>query len=1053
MILSLRSTAGSTRPANNRAAASNHVQLSFRLLGASRHAVATGENPQPGKVNYFIGRDRSKWHRNVPTYAQARYKNIYPGIDLIYYGNQHQLEYDFEVTPGADPRQIHFAVEGARHMQVAGDGNLRIDTNIGQVSFQAPLIYQSRNGKRIPVQGGYSVDDAATVSFHMASYDPRQKLVIDPVLNYSTYLGGSGDEQVAGITVDANGSAYIVGSTDSADFPLTTFGSASSDSQVFVAKLDATGSNLLFCDFLGGAGQDNGYGIALDGTNNVVVTGSTASDDFPVVNAFQATYPGSYNAFLAKISPDGSSLTYSTYFGGNGSDIPAGVAVDANGNTVIGGYTSSTNLPLTNAFQSSVAANQGGIYGNYGFVTKFNPNGSALVYSTYIGGSVNMPTNCSTGLCWPEPFSMINGLAVDKDGNTYVAGSTNTYNFPVTESAYQSTDSTNANGSIGFVSKIGGTGNLAYSTYFGGSLLTVITSVAVDANESAYVSGMALNDGTFPVTTNSICDQSVSDSACNFAFVSKFDPSGASLVYSTFLGANNFAVPQAMTIDSNNNAYIVAATSSDSFSTINGLQSFDGSNDILLVEVDANANSQLFATYLGGAANDAPAASGITVDAQGGIYLAGTTNSTDFPTTQSAFQSVLAGNNDAFVMKIGPASAPGVALNPVSLSFTSEPVGAASASQTVLLRNMGSSALSISSISAVGDFSETDTCGNGVPAAGNCTISVSFSPTAAGNRTGSIVITDDASGPHSIALSGAGIGPAVSFSPTSLNFSSVAMGSSSQIQVLTLTNNGNTDLSITGVQISGDFSQTNNCPASLSPSSSCAINVTFTPSVTGARTGSVTVNDNAAGSPHVSGLSGVGGDFTLSSTGSSDTISAGATATYTLQISPAAGTFSSPVALSCAGAPQTTSCSLSSASVTPGFERSFRYSARFHDGSDNARGSSLVEPHLLWLLDAVSEPQSFWSGIHWIETPDAQIGRSPGIASDHFRGTCDDGWLRWRDGNWSPGATGYARGDLYDHCYRDFGWVAPLSAPYLGCAIRAGGASCRPPCSVQRLAG
>ena len=429
---------------------------------------------------------------------------------------------------------------------------------------------------------------------------------------------------------------------------------------------------------------------------------------------------------------------------------------------------------------------------------------------------------------------------------------------------------------------------------------------------------MALNDGTFPVTTNSICDQSVSDSACNFAFVSKFDPSGASLVYSTFLGANNFAVPQAMTIDSNNNAYIVAATSSDSFSTINGLQSFDGSNDILLVEVDANANSQLFATYLGGAANDAPAASGITVDAQGGIYLAGTTNSTDFPTTQSAFQSVLAGNNDAFVMKIGPASAPGVALNPVSLSFTSEPVGAASASQTVLLRNMGSSALSISSISAVGDFSETDTCGNGVPAAGNCTISVSFSPTAAGNRTGSIVITDDASGPHSIALSGAGIGPAVSFSPTSLNFSSVAMGSSSQIQVLTLTNNGNTDLSITGVQISGDFSQTNNCPASLSPSSSCAINVTFTPSVTGARTGSVTVNDNAAGSPHVSGLSGVGGDFTLSSTGSSDTISAGATATYTLQISPAAGTFSSPVALSCAGAPQTTSCSLSSASVTPG---------------------------------------------------------------------------------------------------------------------------------------
>jgi hypothetical protein len=544
MVLSLRGTSAPTRPTDAGVGPSDRAILWFRLLGAAKNSPPVGENQQSGSVNYFVGRNPSKWQRNVPTYAQVRYKNIYRGIDLLYYGNHRQMEYDFEVAPGGDPGQIRFAIEGANHIKIASDGNLLIDTAVGTVRFQPPVLYQVSHGQRVPVQGTYVLEGTSTIRFRVASYDPRNSLIIDPVLTYSTYLGGSGNEQIAGIAVDALGNAYVVGSSDSPDFPLNTFGAtASGDSQAFVAKIDASGSKLLFCDYLGGSGPDNGYGLALDAVNNVFVTGSTGSSDFPLVSPFQQ-YPGSNNAFLAKISPDGSSLMYSTYFGGNGGDVPVGVAVDANGNAVIAGYTSSTNLPLANAYQDSVSANQGGFYGQYGFVTKFSSDGSSLLYSTYIGGNSNTPSNCGGYPCWGEPFSMINGLAIDKDGSAYVAGTTNTYNFPVSAGAYQNTDPTTMNGDIGFVSKFGNSGELGYSTYFGGDLLTAITTIAVDTNGSAYISGLALNDGTFPLTSTSICDPVVDPSACNFAFVSKFDAAGANLMYSTFLGPNNYAVPR-----------------------------------------------------------------------------------------------------------------------------------------------------------------------------------------------------------------------------------------------------------------------------------------------------------------------------------------------------------------------------------------------------------------------------------------------------------------------------------------------------------------------------
>jgi hypothetical protein len=994
--------------------------LQFKLLGAARNPVVVGEDPQPGRVNYFIGRDPSKWHTNVPTYARVRYKNVYPGIDLLYYGNHRQVEYDFAVSPGADPRRIQFEITGANQIELDEQGNLVLETASGEMHFQSPVVYQESQGLRVPVAGSYVMNDSTHVGFGVAQYDATKPLVIDPVLLYSTYLGGSGDDQPSGIAVDSTGSVYVAGYTDSIDFPLATLGSLPAGStHVFVAKLDPTGSNLVYADYIGGNSQDYGYALALDGANDVYITGSTASSDFPLVNPYQATYPGSFNAFLSKVSANGSSLLYSTYLGGNGSDQPTSVAVDGLGEMVVAGNTTSTNFPMANAYQATVSANQGGVWGNYGFVTKFTADGSALVYSTYLGGSANVAYDCGYP-CWPSPYSAVAGVAVDGSGNAYAAGVTNTYNFPTTSSAYLTTNTVQEDGTVGFVSQFSTSGSLNYSTYFyeSSGLLTSIAAIAVDNSGSAYVTGVAFSDGTFPITSTSICDPGVYGFACGYAFVSKFDPTGSTLQYSTFLGPNNNASPQAIALDANNDAYVLASTASSGFGMVSGLESYTSGNDLLLVEIDPVASTELFATYLGASVDEFPA--GVAVDASGNIYVGGSTDSPDFPATQGVLQNVLGGGTDAFVLKIGPSAAAAVALSPNALQYALQVVGTTSVAQAVLLRNMGSSALSITSITPSADFAETDTCGTSVPAAGNCTLSVTFTPTAAGTRNGSILIQDAAAGsPHLISLSGEGASAVVSLTPASLSFSATQVGGSSAAQTVTLANTGDAALSISNTQISGDYSQTSNCPASLAAGSSCTFNITFTPTTTGTRNGTLTLTDNVpnspqtvtltgsgyantatvgpasltfasqalntssaaqvvtvtntgtsaisissvavsgdfgqtngcstvaasgvcnisvrftptvsgvrsgtltiagsfTGSPQTVSLSGTGADFSLASSPSSDSLQAGATASYTLTIASVGGSFANAVQLACSGAPKLTTCRVSPSSVTPG---------------------------------------------------------------------------------------------------------------------------------------
>src|SRR6266568_2476919 len=415
------------------------VALRMSLVGAARKPVVSGLDEQPGKANYFIGKDRSKWRTNVPTYAKVHYQNVYPGIDLVYYGNQRQLEYDFVVALGADPKKIALRFQGAEKVEIDAQGELVLHTTGGDMHQHKPVIYQEIDGVRRDIDGGYVIKSGKRVGFQIAAYDTSRPLIIDPVvLSYSTFLGGSFEDEGSGIAVDAAGNAYVTGMTASINFPTTPGAFNTTNGQfpeAFVTKLDPAGSTLVYSTYLGGNGDDRGRGIAVDTLGHAYVTGTTASPDFPTTpGAFQPAFAGpgptpngiGGDAFVTKLDPSGSTLVYSTYLGGGGPDVGSGIAVDADGNAYVTGYTTSPTFPTTvGAFQFIFGG------GADAFVAKLDPTALgalSLVYSTYLGG-----VGLDEG----------NGIAVDANGNAYVVGRTGTgmtsNDFPTTAGAFQTT--------------------------------------------------------------------------------------------------------------------------------------------------------------------------------------------------------------------------------------------------------------------------------------------------------------------------------------------------------------------------------------------------------------------------------------------------------------------------------------------------------------------------------------------------------------------------------------------------------------------------------------
>ena len=640
--------------------------LRMSLVGAAPKPLVSGREELPGKANYFIGRDRSKWRTNVPTYAKVHTQNVYPGIDLLYYGNQRQLEHDFVVAPGADPKKIVLGFRGMDKLEIDTQGDLVLHTAQGDIRQKKPVIYQEIDGVRREIDGGYVRKSASRVGFKVAAYDRSQPLVIDPILAYSTYLGGSredsgstyitgnGDDLSRGIAVDTAGNAYITGYTGSHHFPTTagafqpTFGGGQYDA--FVTKVDPTGSALVYSTYLGGNGGIYGIGIAVDAAGSAYVTGA-ASADFPTTpGAFQ---PAGGGGFVTKLDPAGSALAYSTYLGGV-YDWGIGIAVDASGNAYVTGLTYSASFPTT---AGAIQPAYGG--GGDAFVAKLNPAGSALVYSTFLGGSSGESAN---------------GIAVDADGNAYVTGSTNSTNFPTTAGAFQPrlnqglcrAYSGQVPCSDVFVTKLDATGSaMIYSTYLGGTLGEGSSGIAVDASGNAYVAGVT-DSTNFPTTAGAFQPRISDKSTCfdpytgayvpcayNDAFVTKLDPAGSALVYSTYLGDNNSSVG-GIAVDAAGNAYVTGSTSSPNFPTTPGtLQStLRVAPDAFVTKLDPAGSALVYSTYLGGGNYDG--GTGIAVDAAGSAYVTGYTNG-DFPTTAGAFQtahSAPTGSSDAFVAKI-----------------------------------------------------------------------------------------------------------------------------------------------------------------------------------------------------------------------------------------------------------------------------------------------------------------------------------------------------------------------------------------------------------------
>jgi hypothetical protein len=642
--------------------------LRMRLVGADPRSHVAGQDELPGKVNYFKGGNRAAWSGNVSTYAKVYYRGVYPGVDVVYYGKQRQLEYDFIVAPDGDPGRIQLAFAGARRLFLDEAGDLVLETAAGRVRQQRPVAYQEVDGRRREVSAAYVLKGRRHVGFEVGDYDPSRPLVIDPVIDYSTYLGGGGVEEGDDIAIDAEGKIYVTGWTMSVNFPASVGAydavcqrCANWGMDAFVTKIDPSQSgaaSLVFSSFLGSGttGNTESRAVAVDSSNNVYVTGVTTARDFPTTaNALEPAYQfmSNTNSFLTKFDATGGSLIYSTYLLGNNVEEGADVDVDAGGNVNVAGRTASTNFRTMNAYQ----LNNAGMFD--AFVMKFAPavgNNYVLTYSTYLGGNNSDEAG---------------SLALDGAGRVYLTGTTQSADNAGTPLVYEGFPVLNgfqtalAAGGDAFMTKldpgVGGPASLLYSTYLGGNnhenSIVQSGGIAVDANNMAYVTGTT-NSANFPLKNPWDATLGYYD-----AFVTKIDASlagNASLVYSTYLGGLAVEMGNDIAVDSVGRAYVTGMTQSNDFPVMCGFANTP-STDAFITVLDAAGSQPVFSTHIGG--NGGEAGYAIAVDAFGTAYVTGNTDSSNFP-NPGAYQPTLGGTspgsyfNDAFVTKITPTNCP-----------------------------------------------------------------------------------------------------------------------------------------------------------------------------------------------------------------------------------------------------------------------------------------------------------------------------------------------------------------------------------------------------------
>src|SRR5712664_2064757 len=963
--------------------------IRMRLEGANPDARIAGMDKLPGRTNYFIGNDPNQWHTDVPSYAQVRYSGIYPGVDLVFYGNQGRLEYDFVVAPGADPKAIAMKVDGARKMRINLHGDLVLSVAGGEVELLKPVVYQNVNGERREIAATYTLTGNNRAAFNVGSYDRSQPLILDPVLNYSTYLGGSAGDVGFAIAVDGSGNAFIAGETFSTNFPPGTkvYSSTSpspNNGASFVAELNPAGTQLLYSTYLAGSNTnslESANGIAVDSGGKIYVTGGTFSNNFPTTSSGfkNGTNTGNINgtSYIAKLDPAASgaaSLLYSSYIGGTngtasfGGDFGQAIAVDANGIAYVVGYTDSTasttnppplaNFPIVNGFQATLNSTNGNA-----FLAKIDTtkSGSAsLLYSTYVGGA-GANALALGGLGFGEEAF---GVAIDANGNAYLAGVTSSTDFPTFGNAYQPNHPPGNTKDTAFVTQIDTTkiGALSkiYSTYLGGATFDLALAIALGPGNVAYVTGNTTSND-FPLTPKpGAFDTGVV--ASGKAFVSLIDTTLAavpSLKYSTFLGGTGGNTGYGIKADAAGNAYVAGATSSADFpfppkaSIVGGFEATypAGAASVGFISklnpAGGGSTDLLYSTYFGGTGiagnGDRILAIAIDTSTPANAYVTGqtfssTTSPTPFPifptTAPAAFQPTLNGTSDAFVAKL--TLIPTLAVSPTTLSFGTVLIPNTSAAKTVTLTNNTSAAIAFTSAvisggnpaAANNDYVATSGCGASIAAGASCTVSVTFKPSVAAAETATLVLTDgDSTSPQNIALSGTGANPTpvVGLAPTSLSFGNQLLNTTSAAQTVTLTNTGTGPLTINSIAASGDFAGTSTgatacpiSPATLAVNANCTISVTFKPTVAGVRAGALTITDNATPPTQTVGLTGTGTnpppDFGLTGPTTTQNVTAGGTLNFNVTLTPMNG-FTGTVALRCDGAPTLSTCTVLPTSV------------------------------------------------------------------------------------------------------------------------------------------
>jgi len=602
--------------------------IRVKFAGMNEEVEVEGGEESEAKVNYFIGNDPERWVQGARTYKKVIYRELYPDIDLIVYGGEGKIKHEYRVRAGGEVGDIRIKYEGVEGLRVNEEGELEVILKGGKLREGVPISYQRIDGERVEVKSGYMVMEDNVIGFRVGEYKKDRELVIDPVLTYSTFLGGSSSDGGYGIAADGSGNVYVTGEAESSDFPTTSGAydtSYNGNSDVFITKLNSTGSALTYSTYLGGGLGDTGEEIAIDGSGNAYVTGYTSSSDFPTTSgAYDTSYNGNSDVFITKLNSTGSALTYSTYLGGGAYDCGHGIAIDGSGNAYVTGYTYSTDFPTTSgAFDTSYNGNSDV------FITKLNSTGSALTYSTYLGGG---------------DYDYGYGIAIDGSGNAYVTGYTYSTDFPTTSGAFDT--SYNGNSDV-FITKLNSTGSaLTYSTYLGGGSYDYGYGIAIDGSGNAYVTGDT-SSTDFPTTSGAF------DTSYNGwdVFITKLNSTGSALTYSTYLGGCTLDYGYGIAIDGSGNAYVTGETWSSDFPTTSGAfdTSHNGSVDAFITKLNSTGSALSYSTYLGGSGGDT--GYGIAVDGSGNVYLTGSSFSTDFPTTSGAYDTNNNGSADAFVTK------------------------------------------------------------------------------------------------------------------------------------------------------------------------------------------------------------------------------------------------------------------------------------------------------------------------------------------------------------------------------------------------------------------